>query len=199
MKESDFLYFYIKGTLTAKNDGFIVVENNGIGYKILVSRTTSDSLCLNTEVTIYTHLYIREDVMDLYGFSGLEEKGMFLNLISISGVGPKAALAILSVGSPAKLASAIITNDVKTIQKAPGIGAKIAGRIVLELRDKLKTEDLQIPDNTEPESDDKDKLSEVISALIVLGYTEKEASAAIKKADLSLDTEALIKYALKNM
>ena len=193
------MYFYIKGKITHKSDGFVVVETGGVGYKIAVSDTTYNLLKTDTEATVYTYLYLREDIMDLYGFSTLEEKNMFIHLISVSGVGPKAALSILSLGAPAKIAAAVITNDAKTIQKAQGIGAKIANRIVLELRDKLKTEELDIPEDICPEPVDKDRLNEAVNALIVLGYTEKEAVSALAKADLALGTEELIKFALKNL
>ena len=199
VKESDFLYFFIKGNLEAKDNGFIVVENSGIGYKISVSDNTMSSLTVNTQVTVYTHLYVREDIVELYGFSSLDEKNMFLNLISVSGVGPKAAMAVLSLGAPAKIAAAVIKNDAKFIQKASGIGAKTAQRIILDLHDKINTENLEIPDDTEVVVEDKNKLSEAVSALTVLGYSDREAASAIKGIDLSLDTEEIIKLALKNM
>ena len=199
VKESDFLYFFIKGMLESKDEGFIVVENNGIGYKISVSENTMSSFTTASQITVYTHLYVREDIVELYGFSSLEEKNMFLSLISVSGVGPKAAMAVLSLGTPAKIAAAVIKNDAKFIQKASGIGAKTAQRIILDLHDKINTEALEIPDDIEVVVEDKGKLSEAVSALTVLGYSDREAASAVKGIDLSLDTEEIIKLALKNM
>ena len=199
VKESDFLYFFIKGLLASKGDGFVVVENNGIGYKISVSDNTMSAFSAGDKVTVYTHLYVREDIVELYGFATIEEKNMFLSLITVSGVGPKAAMSILSIGTPAKIAAAVIKNDAKLIQKAQGIGAKTAQRIILDLHDKINTDNLDIPEDVEVIADDKNKLSEAVSALTVLGYNDREAASALKGIDMSLDTEEIIKLALKNM
>ena len=133
------MYYYIKGKIAKKCENSIIIDNGGIGYRIY---TSANSLSTAGEqgstATIYTHLNVREDVFDLYGFVTEEEREMFLNLISVSGVGPKAALAVLSVTTPAKLALAVITEDIKTITKAQGVGPKMAQRMILELKDKLK-------------------------------------------------------------
>jgi len=197
MKESDFLYFYIKGVLTHKDEGFVVVENNGIGYKLTVSDTTFSAVRTNEPVTLYTHLYVREDIMELYGFSTVEEKNMFLSLMTVSGVGAKAAIAILSIGTPAEIAAAVITNDAKAIQKAQGIGAKTAQRVILELHDKIKCEDIVLPAEVNPS--DSGKLTEAVGALTALGYSESEAASALRGVDLSLDTEEIVKQGLKNL
>lgn len=191
------MYFYIKGVLTLKGDSFVVVENNGIGYKLTVSDTTLSTLKSKESVTIYTHLYVREDIMELYGFMSIEEKNMFLSLLTVSGVGAKAAIAILSLGTPSDIAAAIITNNAKYIQKAQGIGPKTAQRVVLELHDKIKCEDIVIPRDI----DEKDgtKLSEAIGALCVLGYSDSEAVSALRGVDTSLDTEQMVKIGLKNL
>ena len=139
------MYYYIKGTLVQKNDNYIVVDANGVGYMIYTSLNSMQNAGeVGKKITIYTYLHVREDVMDLFGFTTIEEKNMFMQLISVSGVGPKAALSILSVTTPAKFAVAVITNDVKTITKASGVGPKMAQRVILELKDKMKTDELEI-------------------------------------------------------
>lgn len=194
------MYYYIKGTLVQKCDNYIVVDANGVGYMINTSLTTLNNLgSSGTEVTIYTYLHVREDAMELFGFSSQEEKNMFVHLISVSGVGPKAALSILSVASPAKFAVAVVTNDVKTITKASGVGPKLAQRIILELKDKLKTDELGIDASEEIPFDASDNRSEAISALIVLGYSPTDAQKAVSKADASLGVEEIIKKALGSL
>lgn len=194
------MYYYIKGTLVQKSDNYIVVDTNGIGYMINTSLTTLNDLgSSGAEVTIYTYLHVREDAMELFGFSSQEEKNMFVHLISVSGVGPKAALSILSVASPAKFAVAVVTNDVKTITKASGVGPKLAQRIILELKDKLKTDELGIDNSEEISFDASDNRSEAVSALIVLGYSPADAQKAVSKTDASLDVEEIIKKALGSL
>lgn len=194
------MYYYIKGTLVQKSDNYIVVDTNGIGYMINTSLTTLNDLgSSGAEVTIYTYLHVREDAMELFGFSSQEEKNMFVHLISVSGVGPKAALSILSVASPAKFAVAVVTNDVKTITKASGVGPKLAQRIILELKDKLKTDELGIDNSEEISFDASDNRSEAVSALIVLGYSPADAQKAVSKADASLGVEEIIKKALGSL
>ena len=174
------MYYYIKGTLVQKNDNYIVVDANGVGYMIYTSLNSMQNTGeIGKKITIYTYLHVREDVMDLFGFTTIEEKNMFMQLISVSGVGPKAALSILSVTTPAKFAVAVITNDVKTITKASGVGPKMAQRVILELKDKMKTDELEI--DLEDESDDilSDNRSEAISALVVLGYSSNDAQKAL--------------------
>ena len=154
---------------------------------------------IGKKITIYTYLHVREDVMDLFGFTTIEEKNMFMHLISVSGVGPKAALSILSVTTPAKFALAVITNDVKTITKASGVGPKMAQRVILELKDKMKTDELEI--DLEDESDDirSDNRSEAISALVVLGYSSNDAQKAVKGIDGTLSVEEIIQKALAGL
>ena len=188
------MYYYIKGTLVQKSDNYIVVDANGVGYMIYTSLNSMQNTGeIGKKITIYTYLHVREDVMDLFGFTTIEEKNMFMQLISVSGVGPKAALSILSVTTPAKFAVAVITNDVKTITKASGVGPKMAQRVILELKDKMKTDELEI--DLEDESDDilSDNRSEAISALVVLGYSSNDAQKAIKGIDGTLSVEEIIK------
>lgn len=194
------MYYYIKGTLVQKSDNYIVVDANGVGYMIYTSLNSMQNVGeVGKKITIYTYLHVREDVMDLFGFTTIEEKNMFMQLISVSGVGPKAALSILSVTTPAKFAVAVITNDVKTITKASGVGPKMAQRVILELKDKMKTDELEI--DLEDESDDilSDNRSEAISALVVLGYSSNDAQKAVKGIDGTLSVEEIIKKALAGL
>ncbi|MDD6214459.1 MAG: Holliday junction branch migration protein RuvA [Firmicutes bacterium] len=191
------MYCYIKGELVLKKDNYIIVDNNGIGYKIFTSASTMETL-REGKVTIYTYLYVREDTQDLFGFATNEELSMFLHLISVSGVGPKAALAILSVTTPEKFALAVITSDTKTITKAQGVGPKLAQRVILELKDKLKNEDM-IPPEVEESTDFTDNRGEAVSALMVLGYAQKDAASAVGGVDPTLETEEIVKRALKNL
>ena len=194
------MYYYIKGTLVQKSDNYIVVDANGVGYMIYTSLNSMQNTGeIGKKITIYTYLHVREDVMNLFGFTTIEEKNMFMHLISVSGVGPKAALSILSVTTPAKFALAVITNDVKTITKASGVGPKMAQRVILELKDKMKTDELEI--DLEDESDDilSDNRSEAISALVVLGYSSNDAQKAVKGIDGTLSVEEIIKKALAGL
>lgn len=194
------MYYFIKGRLIKKDENFIVAENNGIGYKIYTSATSMSGMGDAGEViTMYTYLHVREDIFDLYGFLTEEERTMFLKLLSVSGVGPKAALAILSVASPSKLALAVITSDSKLITKAQGVGPKMAQRIILELKDKLKTDELSVLEEDEAIAETQEEngsIGEAISALVVLGYNPNDARKAVEKAGTSGDVEDIIKRAL---
>lgn len=191
------MYYYIRGKYITKGENYAVVDNGGIGYKIFTSLSVLERLDPGSETTLYTHLYVREDAMDLYGFPTTEELSMFLNLLSVSGVGPKAALSILSVATPEKFALAVITNDVKTITKATGVGPKLAQRVILELKDKLKTVDAVSSADISDE-DFTDERSEAASALIVLGYSQAEASKAVSLSEGG-SVEELVKNALKKL
>ena len=195
------MYYFIKGKIIKKDENSIVLENNGIGYNIFTSASSLNGAGeLGNITTMYTYLHVREDVFDLYGFTTEEEKGMFLHLLSVSGVGPKAALAVLSVTNPAKLALAIITNDVKAITKAQGVGPKMAQRIILDLKDKLKNADLAL-DETDAEVtiDDIGNASEAVSALVVLGYKPNDAKKAVAAVDQNGSIEDIIKRALARL
>ncbi len=192
------MYYYISGRLAHKDENFIVIDAGGVGYKIYTSLTSIQSAGgIGNNITMYTHLYVREDTQDLYGFVTQEEKSMFLSLLSVSGVGPKAALSILSAAPPAKLAAAVIMGDVKTVTKAQGVGPKLASRIILELKDKLKNEDLQLDEFIgDSETEITDNISEAISALVVLGYSAQEAKKAVKSTGVNDSVEEIIKKAL---
>ena len=195
------MYAYIKGTLEIKASDHVVVEANGVGYRIFMSGNTIQRLGeLNSNVKVFTHYHVREDNISLYGFYNLEELRMFELLISVSGVGAKSAIAILSNITPSAFALAVISNDIKALTKLPGIGAKSAQRIILELKDKLKTEE-----TIAAESDFEiqtvlakdDNMHEAISALQVLGYPVKEATKAASSIDCTgLSVEDIIKKAL---
>lgn len=195
------MYYFIKGKIIKKDENSIVLENNGIGYNIFTSASSLNNAGeLGNITTMYTYLHVREDVFDLYGFTTEEEKGMFLHLLSVSGVGPKAALAVLSVTNPAKLALAIITNDVKAITKAQGVGPKMAQRIILDLKDKLKNADLALDvTDSEVTIDDIGSASEAVSALVVLGYKPNDAKKAVAAVDQNGSIEDIIKRALAKL
>lgn len=177
----------------------MVVDANGVGYMIYTSLASLENAGeIGNEITVYTYLHVREDVMDLFGFTALEEKNLFMQLISVSGVGPKAALAILSVTTPAKFAAAVITNDVKAITKAAGVGPKMAQRVILELKDKVKTDNLPL-DNDEPEYIESDSAGEAVSALVVLGYSVSDAQKTVSGIDPKLGVEEIIKRALSKL
>ncbi len=192
------MYYYISGTVVSRQDGFVVIDNGGIGYKIFTSETTRTSLRDSGEAVLYTYLHVREDIFDLYGFATNDERNMFLQLLSVSGVGPKAALAILSVMPPNSVALAVITNDAKSLTKAAGVGAKMAQRIILELKDKLKNAEI-LPAEITEEISITDSQSEAVSALMVLGYSQNDAKRAVAKTDASLPTEEIVRHALTNL
>lgn len=194
------MYEYIKGLYKGMNKNYIVIENNGIGYKIFTSGSTiADMPKIDEEVILYTQMIVREDFIGIYGFLTQEELSLFNLLLTINGVGAKASLSLLSISSALNLKYAILTEDEKTLLKAPGIGKKTAQRIILELKDKIKTD----KDIVNEAAFDKNELSlqnavnEATCALISLGYSEKEANEAIKKVDKSEPVENMIKKCLK--
>ena len=199
------MYAYIKGTLEIKSLGYVVVETNGVGYKIFMAESAIERLGeLGEIVKIYTYLKVKEDEMSLYGFNTNEELHMFELLISVSGIGAKSAISILSNITPSSFALAVITDDVATIKGLPGIGAKTAQRIILELKDKVKaSEDTNKTDLEKMLSKKENNLetvAEAVAALQVLGYSRKEIEKAIEKFDKAdLSVEDIIKKALANL
>ena len=196
------MYAYIKGTLEEKSTDSIVVETAGIGYKIYVSEHTMAKLGeIGEKVKIYTHDHVREDNISLYGFMSNEELKMFELLLQVSGIGAKTAIAMLSNITPSKFALAIISNDLKTLTKIPGIGNKSAQRMVLELKDKLKTQTAIEDDEEETTpNDNSESINEAGQALQILGYNKSEISKVFDKFDThNLSTEDLIKEALKRL
>jgi len=199
------MFAYIKGTLMCKYSDYLIVEANGIGYKIFSSVSSIENAGrVGEQVKLYTYLYVREDVITLYGFLTQEELGMFELLISVTRIGPKAAISLLSYISPSKFGLAVITGDAKTLAKAPGIGNKTAQRIILELRDKIKKEPFTLPDEEACKDDIPERfnsiVSEAVSALMVLGYSGVEATRAVSKVySDNMDLETIIKESLKQM
>ncbi len=197
------MFYSITGTLITTELNAAIVDNNGIAYYMTISAKTHEKLSSKRgeKVTLFTYLNVREDGLDLFGFFAQEELNTFKLLITISGVGPKAALSILSQMTPEQFAVAVGTGDTKAIAKAKGLGAKTAARIVLELKDKIAK---QIAED-EPLSGGaellpgKDNLSEAMNALLVLGFSRAEATTALKTVDTTLPLEAMITAALKKL
>ena len=193
------MYAYINGKIADKANNYVVIDNSGIGYKIYMSLAAIEKLPdVGETQKVYTYYHVREDNISLYGFLSNEELRMFELLLSVSGIGAKLALQILSAISPSSFALAVISNDVSKIVKILGIGSKTAARIVLELKDKLKTEEA-ISKNEKIEKaihiDDKD--NEAITALQVLGYTRKEIEKTIEHIDTeNSSVEGIIRKAL---
>lgn len=199
------MYAYIKGKLEYKMGDHIVIEAGGIGYKIFTPLSTLEMLgAAGSETKVYTHFYVREDMMNLYGFFTQEELGMFELLISVSGIGPKAAMSLISSVSPSKFGLAVITDDARSLTRAQGIGNKMAQRIILELKDKIKKEQLAATgsgfDKEFPVGSGSSKMSEAISALMVLGYTQLEANRAVTSVySDDMELEVVVRTALRNL
>ena len=201
------MYAFVQGKLYSKNSGEVVVNCSGVGYLINTSLQTFEKLPnVNEDVFLNTYLIVREDSHQLYGFLNTQELELFKLLISISGVGPKVALGILSSVTPSILRDSIIRNDLIKLQKLPGIGKKTAERLVLELKDKIQKVNIQPNDDSSSKSaiGDLTLFDEATSALIALGYNKTLAEKAVKQSenDFKLQTsktvEVLIRLALKN-
>ena len=199
------MFAYIKGSLEVKTKGYVVIDVNGIGYKIFMSETAIEKLGEIGSITkVHTYVRVREDDVSIFGFNTNEELRMFELLLSVSGIGAKSAISILSNISPSSFAVAVISNDVGTLKKLPGIGVKSAQRVILELKDKLKTE--EAISSKEPAGEikeilqDNDKMSEAVSALQVLGYSRKEIEKALENIDTEEFTvEDIIRKGLNNL
>ena len=194
------MYEYIKGKYVGINKDYIIVENNGIGYKIFTSGATMSSIPkAGEEMMLYLEQIVREDFLGLYGFDSREELELFKLLLTVSGVGPKAALSLLSISRVNNLKYAILTGDEKHICRGVGIGKKTAARIILELKDKLRADELlDDPQSTEIGAHENVVvLSEALSALVALGYSEKEAESVLKNVDKNESIENIIKASLK--
>ena len=194
---------YIKGKVLSHSDNVVLIENNGIGYEVACSSSVYNKIISQGQGEVYTYLAVREDGIYLYGFISMEEKEMFLKLISVSGVGPKMGITILSNMELGDLAIKIATSDVKGLSKIKGLGKKTAERIIVELREKFSAIDMEtgeievqpIKDNTEEENQD------AIIALMSLGFTKTECVSAVKQAKQAGVTgvENIIAYAIKNI
>lgn len=195
------MIYSVRGELIHTEQGLAVVECAGVGYACRTTANTLARIRNGGEVRLFTYLHVTENAVDLFGFSDTAELACFKQLISVSGVGPKAALSILSDITPSKLALCITTGDSKTLTKSPGIGAKIASRIVLELKDKIaKEQHFSAAElNTAPAPAAGSSVSEALTALAVLGFNPAQAQNALAGADPGASVEELIKYGLKNL
>ncbi len=197
------MLYNVKGRLTVSEVNYIVVECGGIGFKCFTSLNTVKEVGkIGDEVNVYTYLAVREDAMDLYGFATLTELEFFKLLISVSGVGPKAAVAILSELSPDRLALCIASGDSKAITKAQGVGQKTAQRVVLELKDKMgviatpEASQAVISASTVSQSSNT---AEAVEALVALGYSQSDAAVVVGSMDKSLSVDEMIRQGLKQL
>lgn len=197
------MYHHFHGELTHLEAGSAVIDCNGVGYLLSVSMQTAGKISsrVNQKVLLYSYLQVREDAMELYGFADKEELRAFKLLISVSGVGPKAALAILSVLSVEQFARAVASSDSKALSQAPGVGGKTAARIVLELKDKIGMEISSVTEGTPtvPSMQENANTSEALNALLVLGFSRPLAAQALREVDPTLPLEEMISQALKRL
>ena len=196
---------YIKGELVEVTENAIVLDHGGMGFSIMMPASILAKLPqIGSELKVHTYLYVKEDILDLYGFLTKDDLKIFKLLITVNGIGPKGALAILSAMTPDDLRFAVLAGDAKTISKAPGIGNKTAQKLIIELKDKLKIEDVLDGSDGgyETSSDMGDTAAEeAVMALTALGYSAADATRAVKLVDNAgnMDSEALLKAALKKL
>lgn len=197
------MLYNVKGTLTVSDVNFIVIECGGVGFKCFTTLNTIKNIGkIGDEVNAYTYLAVREDAMDLYGFSSLAELDAFKLLITVSGIGPKAAVAILSELTPDKLALCIASGDAKSITKAQGVGKKTAERVVLELKDKMGS--IAVGTAADAVSSisavgESSNTSEAVEALVALGYSQSDAAVVVGSMDKSLSVDDMIRLGLKQL
>ena len=197
------MFAYIKGNIEEKSCGYVVIEANGVGYKVFMPETEIENLGeIGETIKIHTYYWVREDNISLYGFSSKEELKMFEILITTSGIGAKSAITILSNIDASSFALAVINEDTHKLTKLPGIGAKTAARMILELKDKIKKQDIETKGNEQKQElnkviKDNENIDEAISALQVLGYSRKEIEKAFEKTSLDgLSVEDMIRRGL---
>ena len=199
------MFYYLNGTVAEIAAGLAVIDCGGVGYACATTNYTLSQLKKGERARLYTYLHVREDIFELYGFASQQELNSFKMLIGVSGVGPKAALAILSATTPQNLALSIVTEDEKALTAAQGIGKKIAQRIILELKDKLAKEQSSFTvqgggSGAVPKPLGGSKSGEAAAALAVLGYGSQEISTALKGIDMdALPLEEIIRQAMKKM
>ncbi len=200
------MFYYLKGELAVCEVGTCVIDCGGVGYKLTTSTTTSQNLAnkIGQNIKLFTHLAVREDGVELFGFGSTEERACFDLLIGVSGVGPKAAISILSMMTPDRFSLAVCTEDTKFISKTPGIGPKTAARIVLELKDKLSKDMMTASPTlgssvTAKAAPVSKNLSEATEALMVLGYDKNTVLSVIKDIDPATEVGDIIKAALKKL
>lgn len=197
------MLYNVKGKLTVSDVNFIVVECGGVGFKCFTTLNTVKNIGkIGDEVSVFTYLAVREDAMDLYGFATLDELNAFKLLITVSGIGPKAAAAILSELSPDRLAICIASGDAKSITKAQGVGKKTAERVVLELKDKMGA--ITVGDTSDAMSSvaavsENSNSSEAVEALVALGYSQSDAAVVVGSMDKSLSVDEMIRNGLKQL
>lgn len=199
----DFMLYNLKGTLTVSDVNFIVVECGGVGFKCFTTLNTVKQIGKTGDtVNVYTYLAVREDAMDLYGFSSLAELDAFKLLITVSGIGPKAAVSILSQLSPDKLAVCIASGDAKAITRAQGVGKKTAERVVLELKDKMgaiAVGDVSDAVSSAASVSANSDSAEAVEALVALGYAQSDAAVVVGAMDKSLSVDEMIRLGLKQL
>ena len=198
------MFYYLNGTVALLDQNLAVIDCNGVGYCCNVSSATVARLTVGKSARLYTYCYIREDAFDLFGFYSREEKRCFELLLGVSGVGPKAALAILSAVSTEGLSLAVLTEDSKALQAAPGVGKKMAQRVILELKDKLGTPDQELSAGTGaangPAAGQTNKIALASAALGELGYSSAEIAAAMKAVgQQDVSVEEMVRLCLKQM
>lgn len=197
------MFYYVEGKLAHAEPHLAVIDCGGVGYACKTTSYTLSKLQVGKVYKLYTYLHVAEEIFDLYGFYTQSELASFKQLIGVSGVGPKAALSILSIGSPESLAMAVITGDEKALTAAPGVGKKIAQRIILELKDKISKEQEAFTGGavgTVSVPGMSGKLSEASAALSVLGYSQGDINLALKGVDIeNLPIEEIVRSALKRM
>jgi len=201
------MYYHIEGTLSYKDASLCVIDCGGVGYKLNISYTTYSRLPeLGKTAKLFTHLVVKDDALDLIGFSDLSEKSMFLMLLTISGVGVKVANSVLSALSPERFAFAVASGDYKEIATANGVSTKTAQKIILELKDKIDKDNISSAKSDRANNQFIDSMpvagnvrGDAIVALMALGYSRNEASDALKNVDLSKSLEEIIKLGLRNL
>ena len=202
------MFYYLNGELTVRDINFCVIDCGGVGYQLTISLTTSESLAakMNQKVKLYTHLAVREDGVEMFGFGTVEEKTAFNLLTSVSGVGPKAAMSILSIMTPERLSLAIMNDETKAIAKAQNIGAKTAARIILELKDKVAKDMIYSGGNSTlgdvasvAHTTVGGNLGEAAEALAALGYDKATITTVLKDIDSKLPSGEIIRLALKKL
>ena len=195
------MYYYLQGKIAHCDRDLIVIDVGGVGYACHASLSTISRIKPGETMKLFTHFNVKEDAHDLFGFYSLEEKSLFLQLLSVTGVGPKAALSILSVAAPEQLALAVATEDEKMFTQASGVGKKLAQRIILELKDKFAK---QLPDTggvmvSTPISGNMSALRQAQAALAALGYSASESAHALKELDAEMSVEEMISAALTRL
>ena len=198
------LFYYLRGTITALEAGLAVVDCGGVGYACYTTSYAQSQLKVGQEQKLFTHCAIREDAVDIFGFATKEERTCFERLIGVSGVGPKAALAILSTTTPDRFTLAVVTGDEKALTAAPGVGKKLAQRIILELKDKIAGEQAHFDASAGPAAvipaANGGKLAEATAALTVLGYSQSEIGLALRGLDVEqLSVEDIVRSCLRAM